>query len=312
MINLVYYFEPEWAFGSIHYEQAKYLFVHGINAHLLSWEKPYTHEEINELVAVTDVFMSCPQGYRVLVNTFGIPSSKVIVVAHAAIDIQDLIEHQGPLGYPKPKAFGVVSKYLGRIAKQMNIPWEPILLPLGVNMNNYNFTLSQKLETVGYAGSFRTEEDDTKQPSDDLSDQFKPKKRGHLVEECARQAGLNFKVAEKYHNSFITMPGFYNNIDCVIVASTGEGAGLPAIEAGAAGRLVISTPVGHWPERVGKNGGHSVSIEKAKFIDEAVKLLKRYKKDSAAYQKKCQEIKKHAKSYDWNHVIQKWVDVISV
>lgn len=56
----------------------------------------------------------------------------------------------------------------------------------------------------------------------------------------------------------------------MIIASTEEGAGLPALEAAAAGRLVISTPVGHWPERAGSEKGITVPIEESAFTEQVI------------------------------------------
>jgi len=70
-------------------------------------------------------------------------------------------------------------------------------------------------------------------------------KRGRLAQSCAEEAGLEFKRTED--TPMDQMPDFYASIDALIMPSLQEGAGLPALEAAAAGRLVIGTPVGHFP-----------------------------------------------------------------
>ena len=108
------------------------------------------------------------------------------------------------------------------------------------------------------------------------------------------------------------MPGFYKDVDCIIVSSTEEGAGLPALEAGAAGKLVISTPVGHWLERCQPGGGHTVPIDEAEFKTHSIELLKDYKSDPEKYQTKCRSIQRFAqKHYDWSAVVDKWAKVIN-
>jgi glycosyltransferase involved in cell wall biosynthesis len=140
--------------------------------------------------------------------------------------------------------------------------------------------------------------------------QPKYKKRGYLVREVAQRAGLEFKVAQYYHNSFVTMGGFYKNVDCIIMASTEEGAGLPVLEAGAAGKLVIGTPVGHWPQRVQDKGGIEVSIPEEQFVQECVEILTYYKNHPAEYRNRCAQIQEHAKTYDWSNYLQPWLDVL--
>jgi glycosyltransferase involved in cell wall biosynthesis len=105
------------------------------------------------------------------------------------------------------------------------------------------------------------------------------------------------------------MPGYNPTVDALIVASTEEGAGLPALEASAAGRLVISTPVGLWQTRRGTSG-HTVPIDEKEFLEETVKLLEFYRANPAAYQEKCSSTQQHAKNYDWSQVIGHWVGLL--
>ena len=64
-------------------------------------------------------------------------------------------------------------------------------------------------------------------------------KRGELAEAAAREAGLAFKVAGWTGNqiSIYDMPDFYRTVDAVLATSVSEGAGLPVMEAAAAGAL---------------------------------------------------------------------------
>ena len=301
MKRVVFYIDHEWAFGSIHYELCKYLFGHGVDAQVLSWKTRYSTAEFVELDTTVDVYMTTPVGYGVLVRDYAVDPAKIVVVVHGIIDFHDLINTFGRQEFARPKQFAVVSEFLKQKAEELGIERTPLVLPLGVNTGRFHALLPKKLATVGYAAAFHRIDGHTQY---DL-------KRGRLVEECARYAGLEFRVAQGYHNSFVTMPGFYAGVDCVITASTEEGAGLPALEAGAAGRLVISTPVGHWPERVGSRGGHEVPIDEAAFVAETVKLLTHYKDNQAAFVKKCRAIQKHAASYDWSQVIDQWTAVLA-
>lgn len=300
MKRVTFYIDHEWAFGSIHLELCKYLFTRQIDAQLLPWGTQYSAKEMTELDMINDVYVTTPVGYTVLMRDYAIDPNKIVVVVHGIIDFYDIINTHGQAEFDRPKAFAVVSEFLRAKAQELGISRTPILLPLGINANRYTLPPATQLRTVGYAAAFRRVDNHT---GYDL-------KRGYLVEQCAKAVGLEFTVAQHYHHSYVTMPGFYANVDCVITASTEEGAGLPTLEAGAAGRLVISTNVGHWPEKVGHKGGHEVPMDETAFITETTALLKKYSNDSAAFAKKCRAIQKHAATYDWSHVLDHWVAVL--
>lgn len=302
MIRAVIYTDNEWAFGSIHYGLSKYIFQYGVDASLLPWDKHYTQQEIHELDSRVDVYVTTPQGYRVLVGDFAVEPSKIVVVAHAVTDLHDMIMYGGETAFDQPKHLAVTSQFLKQKAHGLGVRRVPTVVPVGIDVSWLAGAPARTLRTVGYAGAFQRIDGHTEH---DL-------KRGYLVERCAQQAGLAFSVAAGYHNSFVTMAGFYQHVDCVIIASTEEGAGLPALEAGAAGRLVISTPVGHWPERVGEKGGYEVPIAESEFIKETVRLLEYYKNNSSAFQQKCRKIQQHAKSYDWSDCLEPWVKLLSL
>jgi glycosyltransferase involved in cell wall biosynthesis len=107
------------------------------------------------------------------------------------------------------------------------------------------------------------------------------------------------------------MPGFYKRVDAIVCASTEEGAGLPVLEGGAAGKLVIGTAVGHWDQRVGTKGGDVVPILEDEFLEKTVELLCYYKDNPLKYIERCMEIQEHSKTYDWSYVIDKWVRILT-
>ena len=136
-------------------------------------------------------------------------------------------------------------------------------------------------------------------------------KRGYLVREIAEKLGLNYKVAQWYHNTYVTMPGFYRSIDCLIAPSTEEGAGLPVMEAGASGKLVIGTSVGHWPQKIKEFGGIEVPIPEEEFVEKTIETLSYYIANPAAYRDRCYQIREHARTYAWAHVIDSWVELLT-
>jgi glycosyltransferase involved in cell wall biosynthesis len=75
-------------------------------------------------------------------------------------------------------------------------------------------------------------------------------------------------LARNFHRrwrSFHDMPDFYRSVDAVLITSVTEGAQLPVKEGAAAGRLVISTPVGDFPLRAYHGVGIIAPIESQKI-----------------------------------------------
>lgn len=296
MKRIVFYTEPEWAFGTIHYELTKYLFQHDINSTVVPWNVAYTNQEITELSDAIDYFVSTPFGVAILIDRYNIKPEQCIAVAHAVLDLQCLKTFL-PSNVTRLHNYSAVSEWLVEQSILLDIERVPLLTPIGINYNAFCTTPSKELQIVGYAGAIN---------SDNIHRHIK---RHWLVTEATQLAQLKFKAAHGYHNSFTTMPGFYTAVDAVLVSSTEEGAGLPALEASAAGKLVISTPVGLWLSK--SNGsGHTVPIEEREFVNQTTLLLNYYKNNSSAYRQKCLETQEHAKLYDWSNVISTWVDLI--
>lgn len=296
MKRIVFFTEPEWAFGVIHYELTKYLFGHGVTATVMPWNKAYTHLEIAELSDTIDYFVSTPYGVAILIDSYKIKPEKCIAVAHAVLDIECLLTFL-PENRHRLAAYGVVSEWLKEQSIALGVERIPAVVPIGINYQSFVSTPSNQLRTVGYAGAINP---------DNIHRHIK---RPWLVETSVQAAGLELKIAHGYHNSWVTMPGFYKTVDAVIISSTEEGAGLPALEASAAGRLVISTPVGIWLAKAGSSG-HTVPVEETAFVKSTVSLLEYYRDNPIAYQLKCVDTQEHARRYDWSNVIQYWVELI--
>jgi glycosyltransferase involved in cell wall biosynthesis len=82
------------------------------------------------------------------------------------------------------------------------------------------------------------------------------------------------------------------------------------MEAAAAGRLVIGTPVGHFPRKAYEGGGILAPVEAEEFKAFTVETLRYYKDNPAAYQDKCHAIQEAAKRFDWKYTIDAWVELI--
>lgn len=293
--RVMFYTEPEWAFGAIHYELTKYLHTHGINATVLNWERSYTQQEITELANNVDLFVSSPYGVDILIGRYGVAPEQCVAVAHAVWDLNHLVKYDSGV-LERLHGYSVVSDWLADQSGAMGITRTPTVTPVGINYDSFYTEPSTGLKTVGFAGA-----------TDNVHRDIK---RWWLAEQVAQDAGLEFKLAQGYHNSYATMPGYYKTVDALIVASTEEGAGLPALEASAAGKLVISTPVGTWKSQAGTSG-HTVPVDESEFLKQTVELLNFYKLNPEAYAEKCISTQQHAKQYDWSKVIGYWVSLLS-
>ena len=222
---------------------------------------------------------------RTLVDTYGVPYDRVIALSHHEFDMRALIEQKGIEAFEKFANYGVVSEYLYSASLMRGIPRIPMVAGLGINFSDFYAEIPERLATVGYAGSMSAKTFGVEW------------KRGELAEASARDAGLVFKVAGWTGNQiwFHDMPDFYRTVDAVLATSISEGAGLPVMEAAAAGRLVIGTPVGHFPLKACQGGGILAPIEADKFKAFASATLKYYKDNTAAFQDKCRAIQSAAR-----------------
>jgi Glycosyl transferases group 1 len=311
MKRVVFYVEPDWAFGAVHNELMKWFRIYGYDCRILPWNKSYTLEAMRELDNVTDLWLTTPHGWRFLGYDYccTVPE-KCAVIGHAKIDMAEVIHYHGYGDFDKFYSYACVSPWLSQVSKDLGIQREAKVTPVAINYNMFYGEPSEKLTTLGYAGKF--EERNAFTPEQIFSDLAQPKyhKRGYLVREIAERLGLNFKVAEHYHRSFVTMSGYYRSVDCLLIPSTEEGAGLPAMEAGAAGKLVIGTPVGHWKTRITDAGGIEVPIPEDEFVGKTIEYLNYYIAHPKEYRDKCYQIREHARTYDWAKVIDSWVNQV--
>ena len=306
MKNVIFYTYSKWAFGTIHYELSKYLFNEGFNCQVLPWEHHYISTEIQNLDNTTDIWMSTFDGILDL-HKHGIHLSKCVVITHS---IGDLHWYDANI-VKQLKSYGCISNKIRNTSIELNHMYIPKLCSLGINYNTFFTPPSDKLETVGYAGSYcdKATHDDAVQKKD-IGNHYSWK-RGHLVQECAENNGFEFKLAVYNTTTNVSMAGFYKSVDCVIMSSTElEAGGLPVLEAGAAGKLVIGTPVGHWDDLIGSKGGIEVPIPEQEFKKKVVEILTFYKNNQTEYKNRCLQIQEHAKSYDWSNVIHQWVDIL--
>jgi hypothetical protein len=297
--KVLIYGYPQWSHGRVYYDLCKQLHRRGYIVDIINWQENHA-AYIADLIPFYDLFMTALDGVHTLTAVYGVPHQSVIAVSHHELDIRMLIEQKGMEEFDKFANYGVVSEFLYCASLMRGVPRVPKVASLGINLAEFYSKISERLSTVGYASSMS------------VTTYGIEWKRGELAEAAAREAGLEFRVAGSTGNqtSFHDMPEFYRTVDAVLTSSISEAAQLPVMEAAAAGRLVIGTPVGHFPRRAYEGGGILAPIEAGKFKAFAVKTLCYYKDNPTAYQEKCHAIQEAARKFDWEYVIDEWVELI--
>jgi len=295
MKQVIFFTEPIWAFGVIHYELCKYLWPYGINAQLRPWNLPYTNQEMQDMVESVDYIVTT-SGSRRLFSSY---LEKLIIVLHGKADIQELLSNLTQEEIYKLKGIYALSDFLVQQCQILGMIRVPKRLSVGINYSAYfNPSISTSLSTIGYAGAAANLS--MKQDPYNVS-----LKRPYLVKAIASLSNKPLICAQSYVNHFTSMKSFYSKVDMIINCSLHEGAGIPVLEASAAGKLVMSTEVGHWTE---KCLGITLPMGDRELVEKALAEISIYE-DPVIYKYKCLEIQEHAKSYDWANVIQPWVDI---
>lgn len=302
MKKILFWVEPNWALGSIHFELTKRLRPYGIDSYVFSWSGTQNVKEWLKLYECVDFIVTLPCAWPVVKDRLSfINPKKLILVAHARQDIEDLkkIPVEELLKF---KEIGCVSNWLKTTAENLKLNRELKLVPLGINYNFLYNKPNTSLNSIGYAAFYyeNTENQLTQQAVT---------KRSHIIKKLKET--IPVKIANSYINSYISMVGFYKNTDAIICCSSEEGAGLPMLEAGAAGKLVLTTPVGHWPEKVGSKGSIELPLEENALLQKVKEIYHYYSNNPVEYYNKCIEFQEHAKTYDWQFVIEDWVKLIN-
>jgi len=216
-----------------------------------------------------------------------------VTVAHAEKDIAGGIQTIGTEAFNSLKGYGVVHKDLILASMARGITRRPGLVKVGIDFDHYYTPISDSLKVVGYAG------ENLHKTVHNIDC-----KRIHLIASVMDGLPLELKTHEFYNH--ICMSGYYPTIDALLVPSSSETAGLPFMEAAAAGRLVISTEVGYF------NGeaGLVCRTPEEEFIVDARAALHRCM-DPRAYKLECERSQQYAKdNFDWDVVIKDWINII--
>jgi len=303
MKKVLFYIENKWAFGAIHYGLCKVLYSHGIHCDLLNWDLDYTRDEFKFLIDTYDSIVTTPVFVSKLHLKYDVPLNKIIAVAHGQWDVLHARRNASFDFYPELKSFTVISNILKQKCIEWGISVTPIVTETGINFDFFYNKPSSKLKIVGYGGAKST-----------YNFAGEEIKRGHLVEESVLGIGLELKSHNFYN--FLCMPGYYKTIDALVMSSSEEAGGLPIMEAAAAGKLVLGTPVGYFEEHSDmKNkarGGILLPLKEKDFISELSEQLIKYSKDKNLYKLKCLQIQEYAReNYDWSKKLYSWLNLLA-
>lgn len=300
--KILIFANTEWSNGRVYYDLSKLLYDKGYIIDILNWRVSYPSQQMNQMASYYDFILTGLDGIPVLVDIYGVPYEKIIGISHGIYyDLPLLVEKKGLEPLDKLANFGVVSYSMISESVIAGISRIPRVVSLGVNYSDFYTSVPTRLTTVGYATAMSHK---TKNGIE--------KKRGELAQACAQAAGLAFSPAGTYDNpvSFHDMPDYYKRVDAVLMTSLIEAAGLPVLEAAAAGRLVIGTPVGHFPLTAYQGAGIIAPIEAEKFKAFTTATLRYYKENPTAYVEKCHAIQDSARKFDWQYVIDEWIELI--
>jgi hypothetical protein len=291
--SVLFYTQNRWAFGQIHHALIKRLWSFGYYCHLLDWTVAYSDLEWQFFKLKFNIFVTTPEAVHSLLHR-GVPPERIVTVAHAEKDIVGGVNSGGVQMFDNLLSFGVVNKDLVEASKKLGINRVPDVVRVGIDFDHYYLPRSNNLTYLGYAGELKH-----------ITAEQKDCKRAYLVGEVIKKSNIPFRQHQFFNH--LAMAGYYSAIDAIICPSNSETAGLPNMEAAAAGRLVMSTPVGYF------DGSYGVllSMDEQKLIDEAVAVLEKYK-DPALYAEACDKTQQYSRDHhDWCHHIEGWVNLLN-
>ncbi|RAZ89361.1 hypothetical protein DPM33_17390 [Mesorhizobium hawassense] len=239
---------------------------------------------------------------HILRDIYGISPQKIVGISHWTFDIQDIIGRYGSDIFTKLAGYGVVGQTLLWDSLTLGVPTIPKIVPLGIDYSEFEGQIPERLLTVGCASSFSAK------------NKFGVEiKRGDLAKDCADRSGLKFKPAGFWtggNTPIHEMPKYYQSVDAVLICSLTEAGGpMPATEAAASGRLVISTPVGVFPLRAYEGIGIVAPIDSDKYVEFTTEILRYYAENPKEFMEKCAKGKEAAKKFDWKFTVDSWIEL---
>ena len=300
MKKVLFYTQNRWAFGSLHHGLCKELYKHNIYANLLDIDVTYTSEEFELLNNTYDLFVTDPSTVLRLHYNYGIPLNKIVAIAHEQWDILLAKKESGVGFYSELHSYAVISKIVSDKSLEIGISVVPKFVKYGIHFDLFCDPVHDSLRNVGYGGE-----------KESFTFYGVDRKRCHLVEKVVSGIEDLNLVSHNYYN-YMCMPAYYNKIDALIMSSSEDAGGLPAMEAACSGKLIIGTPVGYFEENGKHGGGVLVPLDELGFLNETRKHLIYYRDNPKEYKEKCEEIQNYAReNYDWSKTIHSWVELLS-
>lgn len=302
MNSVIFFTQNGWAFGQIHHGLIKNLFPHRIYANLLNWEGSYSYEEYNFLNKSYRLFVTQPDGVNTLLSA-GIPAGKIIAIAHHENDLRHALNNpNGQQQLESIRELAVVNPNMIEICANLGIKRIPRFVRVGIDANHYRANLSNELKIVGYAGA------KTFPHSDGTNC-----KRGYLIDQILRDQPVTIKCHQSYNH--LAMPGYYQSLDALLVTSSYESVGLPAMEAACAGRMVFGGSVGYVDLQLDEldqpTGTISYAVNDEGFVADLRREINWYCRNPSHYRRECRRYQANAlRRFDWSRSIQDWVNLL--
>lgn len=298
MTKVLFFVDVGWASGAVHFDLTRYLHAHGIISDVLDWGRRYSRQEMAMLAEYYDYIVTLPGQTGVLTDQYSIPHAKIIIIAHSFHDLRIALRTRPPEELDGFAAYGVVSDTLLQTSVNLGIRRVPKVTRLGINYQKFFAPVSSALKVVGYGSTMHAD-----------SGAGLDIKRGFLAGQIAEAAGLLFRPASGY--VFLAMPRYYTQVDVVLVTSLTESVSLPAMEAAAAGRLVIGTPTGCLPYLASIGAAVLAPFDAEAYRDFVVAKLQYFRDHPAAYIDICKATQAAAKHLDWERCVQDWINLFS-
>ena len=298
MPRVAFFTYGEWAFGTIHKAVCKEFFKRGVQADLIEWNRSYRMDEFACLIDTYDVFVTCPGNAVPILLNYGVPYEKMVLMCHGRWDIQYGDEYN--IDYNRLRAYGGIAQDLVQVSKDWGIEREMKVVRNGVSFDTFYTKPSESLNNIGYSGKIERA---------NPYEGGKEWKRGHLVKTIAESTMT--PVILKQEMTHLAMPSYYKSVDCLMLSSTeNESCGLPLLEAAAAGRVPISTMVGINLD-VPTTTGYILPTDPEEYVKMGIETINKLKANPTLHRRKCEEAQEFAKEYyDWEKVIEPWIDLI--
>ena len=296
-MRIAFFTYPEWAFGAVHNALCKELYKVGIYSNIIDWNKQYNQKEFESFLELYDVFVTVPGNAVPCLLSYGVPYDRITAIAHGRFDIQAGLAHNND--YNKFRKYGGVSPDLAQFSKSLGVTREMQIAKNGIHFDYFYRKPSTQLNTIGYGGALEYK---------NQYNEGKDLKRGYLVKKISESAEIPVNLVSP--RSYMAMPTYYRDVDCVMVSSTEESCGLPLMEGAAAGRLPISTPVGVARD-YGNAPGLVFPFDEVEFVTQSTSQLRLLKNNSETFHKMCVDAQDFARqNYDWSVRIWDWIRLL--